>query len=213
MDQLTLYNKALRLCQEPRLATVDDDIEARYLLDQAYEDEDIRKTCLEQGQWNFAIEADKWSYDNTYTATFGWNRRFVKDTDCIRIVKVCSDERFMQPLLRYEDLAGYLYADLDDIYVQFVSKNASFGYNFALWPQLFTEFVAASLAMQIVPKLTQDENRIAKVEQAYQHWLTEARSVDAMKDPTKFPPSGAWSSARRGRWHGNDGGNTNSLIG
>lgn len=197
--KLALFNGALRLCKERRLAALTDNIEARHLLDDAYGDGSTNgsvRRCLELGQWTFAMRAQEITYSPSVEPDFGYRRGFDQPTDMVAVSAICSDEYFKSPLLEYADERNYWFADLDTIYVRFVSNHATYGADLSLWPQTFADLVEADLASQIVGNLTGAD--ISAVSVVYKERLSVARSKDAMRKPTAFMPSGSWAGARRG---------------
>lgn len=206
--QLSLYNGALALIKERSLVTLTDNNESRRQLDRAWDG--AIDACLEQGLWNFSIRTAKFTKEGAFTATFGYKNQFAKPADFIRIVAVCNDEYFNAPLTQYTDEAGYWYSDLDDIYVSYVSNAATYGSQLSRWPQSFVGVVEAYLAMKIAPRVagTDDDSYMKKFRLA----LVDARSKDAMNEPTKFMPQGSWSAARSGGVR-RDRGSRGQLIG
>jgi hypothetical protein len=124
--RLQLYNQALRICGERRLASLTENREPRHLLDQVWAEGGV-DDVLEQGQWNFAMRAVQIDSDPSVDPAFGLAYGFTKPTDWIRTAGFCSDERFSTPLLEYKDEAGYWYADITPIYVRYVSNDSGFG--------------------------------------------------------------------------------------
>ena len=218
-DRLKLYNGALQICGERALASLTVNEEGRRLLDDQWNDGAVNY-CLQQGQWRFATRAAKFHYDNTITPDFGFPRVFAKPTDWQATCAVCSDEFFRVPMTRYSDEIGYWYADIDDIYIKYISNDANYGTNYANWPASFTEYVKTYLAGKIVLKLTNDESKERKIN-APKGGLLQISKVtainnDAQGDPPKFPAQGSWSRSRQGgraRGPMRDGGNTGNLIG
>lgn len=212
-DRLALYNEALRLCGERRLALLTEAREPRYLLDQVWDEGGV-EDCLEAGQWNFAMRSVKIDHDTSVTPSFGYQFGFTKPTDWIRTAGVCSDEFFKAPLLAYTDEAGYWYSDTDPLYVRYISNDSGFGGNISGWPGSFCSFAAAHFASKVVYKITSDKERIALVEKRAKLAKKDALNKDAMNDPTTFPAKGSWVNGRAG---GNlsrrDGGSRGSLIG
>lgn len=207
--KLGLYNGALRLCKERKLASLSENREPRRLLDEAYGDGSTTgavKACLQMGQWTFAMRTIKLDYSPSVEPDFGYRKAFDQPVDMVRVSAVCSDEYFKYPLLEYADERAFWFADLDTIYVRYVSNDASYGADLSLWPESFVKLVEAYLAQEIVGNLTgADSQNVARV---YKDSKTNALSQDAMNKPTAFTPSGSWSSARRGgssnrsRWSG-----------
>lgn len=206
--KLSLYNGALRLCKERRLASLSENREPRRLLDDAYDGSVAR--CLELGQWTFATRAQRIDYSPSVEPDFGYRRAFDQPIDMVRVTAVCSDEYYNSPLLQYSDERRYWYADLDTIYVRFVSNDTGYGMDLSLWPESFAKLVEADLANEVVGNLTgADPDKVAK---QYKIAKADARALDAMNQPTVFTPAGGWSSARRGNSRGPRSGRS-QLIG
>lgn len=216
--RLKIYNGALRLCSERAIASLTVNEEGRRLLDEIWNDGGVRY-CLEQGQWRFAMKAAKMTPDTSVTPDFGLANAYAKPSDWCVTSAVCQDEFYNVPLLRYTDEAGYWFADINPIYVKFVSDSESFGSNLALWPVSFTEYVKAYFAGQIIGKLSADQEKRDLILKPRTGLLSQALLVaknrDAMAEPTKFPAQGRWTRARQGGRNSgwNDGGNRGSLIG
>jgi hypothetical protein len=208
-DRLKLYNGALILCGATTLHSstgLTESRDERRQLDAAW-DQDALRTCLEAGQWKFAKRTVEIPYTGDVAAVFGFSYVFEKPDDYIRVCGVFSDPECREPLLDYEEDGDYFYANIDTIYVQYVSDDNEYGMDFAKWPQSFTRFVEAYLADKVALKVTAgDEKRIAKVERTLKSTKADALEKDAQKSPTKFPPAGGWvrarggSSNRRDRW-------------
>lgn len=210
--RLSLYNEALRICGERRLASLSENREPRHLLDQVWNEGWIDK-CLEAGQWNFAMRSVQLDYDTDVQPNFGMTYGFSKPSDWIRTAGLCADERFSEPLLNYKDEAGYWYADQTPIYVRIISNDAAFGANLSLWPGTFAGFAAAFGASQIVTKLTSDKDRLVLTKRELRDRKRDALNKDAMNDPTTFPARGSWVRARGTQGWRRDGGNRGRLIG
>lgn len=211
--KLQLYNAALRMCKERRLSSLTENREPRRLLDDVYADGGIDH-CLEEGLWKFATRTVRLDYDADITPEFGFRRAFAQPDDYVDTVAVCSDEYFTQPLLQYANENGYWYAELDEIYVKYVSNHADYGYNLGIWPASFSQFVAAYFAYEIVDKLTGSSDTVVSVEKKLYRYRKDAKNNDAQRQPQKFPAPGAWASSRGntlGRTR--DRGNRNRLIG
>lgn len=210
--RLSLYNDALLDVGERRLATITEAREPRYLLDQVW-DSGAVDYCLERGMWTFAMRSVKLEYSPSVEPQWGYRRAFDKPTDYVRTAAICSDEFFRVPLREYSDEANFWFAELDTIYVKYVSNDANYGGDMAKWPVTFSSFVSAYLAATVAPKITQDETKALKLEKAMNKALTRAQSNDAMNTPTRSLPAGSWSVARAGFSKTGDRGNGGNLIG
>jgi hypothetical protein len=213
-SRLSIYNDALLIAGERALASLTENREPRYLLDQVWNNDGVL-ACLEEGQWFFAMRTIQIDYDPDFGQPFGFNRAFDKPDDWVLTSAVCSDEFFRVPVTRYSDESGYWYADVDTLYIKYVSSDPDYGLDLGKWPRSFAEFVAAHFASKVVLKITNDEQRLQKAMAMRQKTLDMAKNKCAMAEPTAFPAQGSWSRSRT-RWMGrNDGGNGNNgnLIG
>src|SRR3972149_5633972 len=156
--RLKIYNDALLFCGERTLASLTEDVEPRHLLDHVWNSDGVQG-CLEEAQWHFAIRTVQIDYDPDEDPQFGYNYAFTKPSDWVLTSALCSDEYFKSPLLGYWDEAGFWYADLQTIYVRYISNDVDYGMDLSLWPRSFSEFVAAHFAYKITPKITGDKDR------------------------------------------------------
>ena len=193
--RLKVYNEALRMCGERSIASLTEAREPRYLLDEVYSNGGY-DFCLAQGFWQFATKSVQFDYDTDITPAFGLQRAFSKPTDWVKTSAVCSDEHYQSPLLQYYDEAGYWYADIDTIYVKYVSNATDYGYDLSIWPQPFADYVAAHFASRIVTKLTSDENKKETIERDKKKLLLLAKNHDGSSQPQQFPARGNWASSR-----------------
>ena len=215
ITQLQIYNKALLLVGERALSSLTEDREPRYLLDQLWNVEDEVTTCLEDGQWRFAMRAIKIDYDpRVAEPSFGYHRAFLKPADWVLTSGVCSDEFFRMPLTQYFDERGYWWAEIDTIYVRYVSNDPAWGKNMALWPNSFQDYVGADLAARVALKIVDDEKRLEVMLKIAAQAKRKAKSRAAMSAASVWEAQGSWTRARQ-RWLGRkDSGNTSgNLIG
>lgn len=214
-DKLRLYNAALRHIGELKLSSLTENREPRRVLDDVYDDGFVNDV-LEQAYWKFASRSVKLDKDASVTPTFGYRFAFSKPADFVHIMQVASDEYFNVPLLRMSDEGNFIFADLDEIFIQYVSNGTTFGNDLSRWPESFTRYVELYLATQIVERLTQNSSKHDTLLALTKRAKTYAKSKDAIKNPTRFPPTGEWVLSRGGNaFHGGrrDGGHRGGLLG
>lgn len=215
-DRLKIYNGALRICKERALASLTESREPRFLLDQVWQDNGIL-WVLEQAQWKFAMRSARIDYSASIAPDWGFRRAFPKPDDWVSSCAMCADEYMRVPITMYRDEVGTWFADLDQLFVSYVSDDAGYGLNLAAWPQTFNDAVQGHFAEMIVGKLADaTAERIDQVEKRAKALLRTAKNKDAKNGPPLFPPEGAWIRSRRGgsrRGNRNDGGPTGNLIG
>jgi hypothetical protein len=200
--KLAVYNGALRICEERRLATLSDGNHACRLLDDVWGDGETTgavKHCLQMGQWTFATRTAAVAYDSGIDPDFGYPYAFEQPDDLVRVMAVCQDEYFKVPLNEYVDERGYWYASLQTIYVKWVSNDSEYGADLSLWPESFSDLVHHYLANKIVGSLTGATAETKKLVRAlWKEAKKDAMALDGMNNPTRFTPEGDWSRARRG---------------
>lgn len=218
--RLQLYNDALLMCGETFLAALTDETEPRRLLDHVW-DTGWVSDCLERGAWHFAMRTVRLEVDDDFTTPdFGFQNAFTQPEDWVRTEGVCSDEFFRTPLRQYVHEVGYFFADIDPLYLQYVSNDEQYGGDLSLWPPSFGRYAAAHGAGRVITKLS------GKSEQAVllngpagrpelgqvELLLKVAKNLAARTQPTKMPVQGNWSRARGGSNSNSDGGPTGRLI-
>lgn len=200
-SQLSLFNGALRILGERKLASLTEAREPQRVLTDIWNDgKGAIWAMLEKGFWKFAIRSASMTYSPSITPSFGYQFAFNKGTDWVRTVAVCSDPYFNQPLTQYDDEGGYLYCDFSTIYVKWVSNDASYGGDTTKWTEKFINYFEHYLAYRGCFRITMNKAKEADIKKDYESAGVEARSHDAIEGPTKFMPTGSWAGARRGRF-------------
>jgi hypothetical protein len=174
--RLQLYNNALLDVGERQLASLDEAREPRRLLDMAW-DAGAVDWCLEQGRWDFATRSAQLDYSPSVEPPFGYARAFDKPVDWLSTLLVAEDPQFRVKLHQYVDEAGFWFADLDTIFVRYISNADDYGMDFGKWPSTFQRLVTAYLASEIATKLTQDKEKRDELQKALQAALVNARSL------------------------------------
>ncbi len=211
--KLSIYNGALSVIGERKLASLTENREPRLKLDDIW-DNDLIDRVLQMGQWNFAKRTVELTASPSVTPSFGYQYAFDKPTDFIRTMMVCHDEYFNIPITRYSDEAQWWFCDAEQIYVAYVSNDTQWGADLSLWPHNFTEMVEHYLAWKVAPRIAGIDISDKRLANQWKMWLAEAKAVDAMESPAKFAPKGGWARSRKGFRSGqNERGNRSQLIG
>lgn len=191
--KLLLYNDALLVLGQERLASLAEASAARYALDGTY-DQTVRY-CLEQGFWNFAMRAVQADSSASVTPTFGFQYAFTKPSDFIRLYGMSSEETMQEPLLRFVDEPNFWYADVDPLFAKYVSDDVAYGLDLSIWPETFADYVAKRMATKTCKRITGSAPDEAMKKDERKAML-DARSKDAMNEPPGFPPPGSWVRSR-----------------
>lgn len=210
--KLKLYNAALLLLKQRKLASLTEDQEARHVLDDVWDrGNGAVRHCLEQGLWNFAIRARSLEHSASIEPAFGYQRAFEKPDDFVRLDMISADEYFSDPLTAYESEQSYWFADVTPLYVRYISDDSQYGADYSLWPESFTRFVEAYLATEAAPGISASMgDDVAAIQEDR---LKSAKSKDAMNEPARFAPPGSWSRARHGRSSSRERGVRSRLYG
>lgn len=199
-DRLSLYNGALRMLGERRLASLSENRQPRRDLDEAWAGGAV-DYCLEAGQWKFAIRSAAIDYSPSVAPSTDLNFRYAfdKPADCKRLVGVYSDGTMTQPHRDYREEAGFWLSNQERLFVRFVSNDPMYGNDLSLWPARFVKFVEAHLAAETALSIKGDrasmEDMLSLRDKKF---LPDALSNDAMQDPSKSLPTGSWVQARFG---------------
>lgn len=210
--RLSIYNQALtEHLEERRLVSLTENREARRVLDDVWQGASMR-ACLQAGLWNFAIRTVRLDASPSIEPDFGYAFAFDKPSDWVRTAAVSSDEFFKEPLIEFNDEAGFWFANVDVIYVRYVSDDEAYGMNMADWPSNYEQYVVASLARAACGRIKGNQADKEALERAVARLLSKAKNTDAMDEGVKFTPTGAWVRARQGGTR-RDGGSRTRLIG
>lgn len=194
--QLSIYNGCLRVCKDKSIADLTVVEERRYVLDEIWADNFVQG-CLEKGNWKFA-KRDV-SIAQTASPTVGWQYSFPIPSDLRRFYMVSADNRFNRPLIEHTTGNGKILANIQTIYVSYISDDAAYGLNYALWPEAFRDFVHHEMAIKAIGRLTGANADEEEVYAKHKIAKRDALNNDAMRDPSKFMAEPSWPAARRGR--------------
>lgn len=190
--QLEVYNDALRKLGELRLATLTDDVEARYVLDGAWPAAVELSVC--DGYWNFATKTVELVSDSAIDEIPGYASGFNKPADWLRTIKIYPDANKVEEL-DYADEGGKIYANQGSLILRYLSRDPA--QNLSTWPVYFTQVVAARLALEVCDRITQSGSHFEKLYKLHKELLASARNKDALDQPSvRFRP-GSWVRAMR----------------
>lgn len=202
--QLELYNLALLHMKASRLSGLTENNEARRTLDVFYQP--VLAHMLEAGFWKFAMRSVMITQDEAITPEFGYSMAFNKPEDWVRTycLSLSEDLENAPPFNDWIEETNLFFARSTPIYLRYVS-NASAGYGMDLtrWSARFTTAAAFELAYRSCAKITgasgadQDNYQKDAIKA-----LGEARTFEALREPTKSLPGGRWNRYRFGASNG-----------
>jgi hypothetical protein len=198
-DRLSIYRGALRLLGDGRLDSLTEDNPRRYKLDDAWQPS--VNFLIEQGLWNFAIRTDELSNDANFEPKFGFQYAFSIPDDWVRTSDINREPSFREKFEDFEIEKGFWYADVNPLYVRYVSNGPQYGWNLGRWTQTFVKALEAYLAFECsLPitgnKATRAEGGRLELFQLYQSRVQEARARDAVEEAVRRTPPGRMLRAR-----------------
>ncbi len=197
--QLSIYNGALTILGQQELSSTSENTPRRHYLDEVW-GRNFRERCLKRTYWNFATRTSKLTYDSSIDPDFGYTRVHPLPSDYLRTVELSSNGYFTTPMTgnSYRQETGYIYCDYDEIYMRYVSNDASYGLDYTKWPPDFEAWVEAALALDAEEKISQGSKKQVAV-WAEERLFKQAASVDAINQGSRKPPLSSWASGRLGR--------------
>jgi hypothetical protein len=184
--KLRLYNDVLRLLGDVRLATLTDDITARYALDDAW-DEGVA-FVLKQAPWRFALVTT--TLPRVLGGMPGYVNASLFPSDCLQphaIYIAASDGRECPFDLRDQGV-GFNYNITVAPTLRYVSSNyADPAYTAHPWPEHFAQTVAAYLAFLVARRVTGGDSATGRMSQLFASLLPEAIERDAMSPDFWLP--------------------------
>lgn len=191
-DRLRVYNRALTILAEASLADLNENRNARYVLDREFDETVL--SCLDDGAWNFAIRSQRIEHAEDIQSDLGYQYAFWKPEDFVRLVGISPDEGFVNPLVQYRDEGPNWLANEDMIFVRFVSKHLKWGLDLGRWPVRFQRYVEAQLAADCAQDIREskfkDAHALAMLRKS------QALAKDAMEQPPERKPVGSWRRSR-----------------
>lgn len=195
--QLEVYNLALNLLKETKLASLSEAREARYVLDDWWSQ--TRSWMLESGFWKFALRTAKITQDTSIVPEFGPPMAHNKPEDWVRTYLLSANDRLDPPLEDWLEEIGNIFCEVTPIYIRYVSNDVNYGLDTDRWTARFTQAFAARLAANTCGKITgSSEGLKDKLDKEADAALSIALSFEAMREPNRRPPEGKWNQARRG---------------
>ena len=204
MSKLARYNGALGRLSERKLASLTEAREPRRVLDDFWDS--VTAYSLARGYWKHAKRTQRMEASANITPAFGPRFAFEKPDDLVRVYLVSGTES-MEPGFSYLDENGVWYADIDTIYVTYISNDPAFGMDLSRWGAMFCEYVEARLALKAGPRITNNKADLDLLIAEEKRAMNVALGVDAMEGPPAVPPLNSWVRARgggdnRARWDG-----------
>lgn len=185
---LGIYQEALRILADVRLATVSDVAESRLLLDDSYAD--ARDYVQTQAWWQFAMTTTSVTTTTTPAAGYAYAATVPSTWLAVHSAGTVLNGTFIP--LDYRIDGTVLSFNTTPLSVRAVARHSTE----AGWPPLFAMTLAAFLAFQVGKRITGDGNALGQIWQVYQGRLNEARSQICAEDPLRYMDGDCARAAR-----------------
>lgn len=194
--QLLIANWALTLIGEKRLSSLSDDSQNAELITDLWDA--VRDATIAQAAWHDFIERTSIAVDSAEPA-WGFNYQYTLPGNVVRPLQIgpyyvglnLSDNRNADEAdyrIEQRKILTNLGAPLD---VKWLINSVDVG----LWQPCFAKLMAADLAENINPRVTENET----IAQRLSFWRTrawaEAGTANAIEDPPDHPADDAWMAA------------------
>lgn len=200
-DKLSLYNDTLRLLGQTKLASVSEEREARYILDDVWEP--AKRYCLEQHFWNFAQKTETLTAATGATPAAGYTYVVFKPDDWVRSMWLKAHAR-MTDEIDYLDEGQVWFTNYDPVVCRYLSIEPIVDGMEPAWPELFASTVAAYMAYLTAKQITGSASEREAMRELYERELNNAASKDVFNEPYMMldPGGGHWNKSRRGWFRG-----------
>lgn len=190
--KLGVYQDALRLLGDVRLATTSDDVESRYALDDAWDDAIVY--MLRYAPWRFALATTDPTQSGAGVGGFTYG--FTKPADWLRTHAIFVDASGRECPVDVKEQAGSWSANVDSITVRYISDDYT---DPGDWTENFASALAAYLAFTCCERITGDAERTEKLGEYARSEANRAASLDADPEDAwlRHQLSGAFRSATR----------------
>lgn len=210
-DKLQVWKQALVHLEKATITTLTDDVEAVYTFGSAWAG--VVEEAFNSGDWNFAKKTAALDLNDAVTPSAGWQYAFDYPNDWMRTIAVNGAPEFRTPFRDYLDEGGYMHANLETLYLRYISSARSADDQISHWPTMFWRYVALKLAFDTCGRLTSGDTLEQKIEKRMMLALRQAKSVDARNENNKVIAPGSWLRARTGGGLGGRSGDVGSIVG
>lgn len=176
MAEVDIANMALDLLTEGEIDALTDDDKPARLLNRAFAQ--TRKAELRKNFWSFAMASSSVTGTDLETGDGTLNWRFELPAGTLRVYPLTYDGEPRGIPISWRREGNYVFSDQDSPRIIRVVQDVTDPDD---WDPLFTDVMAAALAMKIAHALTGKSGMIEIAQNAYLQAKSEARRVNAME--------------------------------
>lgn len=184
-----IANRALSKVGEQRVSNIDtDNIKAAKVI--RYMWDIVRDKLLTSHPWNFAIERTELAADGTAPA-WGYNKRFQIPSDFLALLEIKSNPDYK---LEGRYILTNASAPLKIRYIKRITNTGDFD-------PMFTEALAADLAVEACEELTQSNTKKQILMKEREDHIKQAYANDAIQDPPQYLQADTWILSREDSYY------------
>ena len=196
-DKLQVWQQATVHLGEARLNALTDDVEVRYVFDDAWPG--VVAEAFNAGDWDFATNIVSLTQTDPQVLLGGWLYQYDYPSNWERTLTVSNDPNLDEPYDEYENVGTNLYANDEQIFMRYIRNDLMDDADVSLWPTMFWRYVAVFLAYETTERLTQSTTSAEKLDRMLTKALRKAKSVDARNTQGRnLIRNSEWLRAQRG---------------
>lgn len=188
-DAVSICNLALQRLGAKAISSLTEDTTAGRACNRVYEQ--ARDSELRAHPWSFARTRVQVAASST-DPVFGYAKQYQLPSDCLRILPTNgTNGTATQDDWQIEDrkILTDDTSPINLIYIKKVTDPNEFD-------ALFSELLAARIAMDVAEKVTQSNTKKKEATDHYKAVQAEARKINAFERPPIEPPTDTWITAR-----------------
>lgn len=178
LAKVDIYNIALTLLGDHRLATATDDVESRYALDASWDR--AVAFVFQAAFWRFAIKTASLTHNGALTALPGYTSTFALPAGYYRphAIFVLSGSRECPLEIRQQGVT--LHANTTPIYLRYVDSTLIA--TLTNWPETVANALGAYLAFVTAARISQDPQAPDAMFAVWQQYFATAQAIEAIPD-------------------------------
>ena len=178
-----ICNLALQRLGAKPISSLSDDSTAARECNRVYDH--ARDSELRSHPWNFARKRASLAASSTVPA-FGYDLQYPLPADFLRLLPTAEQDDF-----QIED-GNILTDDTAPLEVTYIYQQTDPN----AFDQTFVDLLVSRIAMDLVEKLTQSNQKLIAAQNRYVASQREARRVNAFERTAQVPPTDSWITAR-----------------
>jgi len=182
--KLEVYNEAALILKLRPVDSLSENTPVRVTFDQAWAP--VLRYMLGLANWHFAKRALAIQAETSITPSYGYSAYFAKPDDFARLIGISASAYGVPTLENYSEEGAYWAANLQTLYIEYVSNGVTYGGDLGRWTPHFTTAVAHEIASRTGGKLTKlSGQEWQAMKKDSKDALHKAKSLEAYAQPAQ----------------------------